>query len=53
MSVSLDAPAREIRRAIAKIERRLAVERDPEAARLDSELRDIYRVVLFRRGLKI
>jgi len=50
-SVGFTAPARDVRRAIAGIERQLTTERDPEMHRLLWELGSLYCHVLYRRGL--
>jgi hypothetical protein len=50
--ISLTAPARVIRREIARIRKRLAATTDPEMHRLLWELGSLYVHVLYRRGLK-
>lgn len=50
-AVDLDAPARTIRREIARIRKRLAVTTDPEMHRLLWGLGSLYCHILYRRGL--
>lgn len=53
MSVSLTAPARDIRREIARLQKEIADSIDPEMARLNNMMIDIYNVVLHKRGLPV
>lgn len=52
MPINTKSPAREVRRAIARIRKRLAVETDPEMHQILWELGSLYCHVLYRRGLK-